>query len=72
MQELDHLKPLRHAMHVDVSVAREEAEARLTAALAAGGQIVDDSHAPRWWTLADRGGNRVCICSWPDGSSDLH
>ena len=43
MQELDEAKPLRHAMHVDVSVAREQAEARLAAALAAGGRIVDDS-----------------------------
>ncbi len=46
MQELDEAKPLRHAMHVDVSVAREQVEARLAAALAAGGRIVDDSKAP--------------------------
>jgi 4a-hydroxytetrahydrobiopterin dehydratase len=68
MQELDSAKPLRHAMHVDVSVAREHAEHRLAAALAAGGRIVDDSAAPRWWTLADPAGNRVCIAAWPDGS----
>ena len=66
IQELDSDKPLRHAMHVDVSVAREQAEQRLGAALAAGGRIVDDSEAPLWWTLADRAGNRVCIASWPD------
>jgi len=47
VQELDPAKPLRHAMHVDVSVARECAEARATAALAAGGRLVDDSEAPR-------------------------
>ena len=69
MQELDEAKPLRHAMHVDVSVAREHVGARLEAALAAGGRIVDDSNAPSWWTLADRAGNRVCICAWPDGSA---
>jgi 4a-hydroxytetrahydrobiopterin dehydratase len=67
MQELDHSKALRHAMHVDVSVAREHVEARLKAAVAAGGRIVDDSHAPSHWTLSDRAGNRVCICAWPDG-----
>jgi 4a-hydroxytetrahydrobiopterin dehydratase len=66
MQELDPGKPLRHAMHVDVSVAREHAEARLAAAVAAGGRIVDASHAPSHWTLADRAGNRVCVCAWPD------
>ncbi|MGB9754264.1 VOC family protein [Roseiflexus castenholzii] len=68
MQELDESKPLRHAMHIDVSVAREQALVRLQAALAAGGRIVDDSHAPSHWTLSDRAGNRVCIAAWPDGS----
>jgi 4a-hydroxytetrahydrobiopterin dehydratase len=69
MQDLNPAKSLRHAMHVDVSVAREEAERRLAAALAAGGRIVDDSEAPACWILADRAGNRVCIASWPDGAS---
>jgi 4a-hydroxytetrahydrobiopterin dehydratase len=68
MQNLDPAKSLRHAMHVDVSVAREQAEQRLAAALAAGGRIVDESDAPSFWILADRAGNRVCICSWPDGA----
>lgn len=69
MQELDQAKALRHAMHIDVSVAREHVKARLEAAVAAGGRIVDESHAPSNWTLADRAGNRVCICAWPDGST---
>jgi len=69
MQELDEAKPLRHAMHLDVSVAREHVAARLQAALAAGGRIVDASHAPAHWTLADRAGNRVCVCAWPDGAT---
>ena len=68
MQELDADKPLRHAMHVDVSVAREHVEARVAAALAAGGRIVDDADAPKSWILADRAGNRVCVAAWPDGS----
>jgi 4a-hydroxytetrahydrobiopterin dehydratase len=67
MQELNADKPLRHAMHVDVSVAREHVEARVAAALAAGGRIVDDADAPAGWILADRAGNRVCIAAWPDG-----
>jgi 4a-hydroxytetrahydrobiopterin dehydratase len=70
MQELDAGKPLRHAMHIDVSVAREHAEARLAAALAAGGRIVDDANAPGSWILADRAGNKVCIAGWPDGVQD--
>lgn len=68
MQELPEAKPLRHAMHIDVSVAREHAEARLTAAVAAGGRIVDASEAPSFWILSDRAGNKVCIAAWPDGA----
>ena len=70
MQELAEAKPLRHAMHVDVSLAREQAEARLEAALAAGGRIVDESEAPRSWILSDRAGNRVCVASWPDRATE--
>jgi len=70
MQELDTAKPLGHAMHVDVSVAREHVEARLAAALAAGGRIVDEYGAPAAWILADRAGNKVCIAAWPDGAAE--
>jgi 4a-hydroxytetrahydrobiopterin dehydratase len=68
MQDLPNDKPLRHAMHVDVSLAREQAEARLAAALAAGGRLVDESNAPGSWILADKAGNKVCIAAWPDGA----
>jgi 4a-hydroxytetrahydrobiopterin dehydratase len=68
MQDLDPAKPLRHAMHIDVSVARDQAEARLAAAVTAGGVVVDDSAAPGSWILADRSGNKVCIAAWPDGA----
>ncbi len=68
VQDIDPAKPLRHAMHIDVSVAREHAEARLAAALAAGGRLVDDSAAPEAWILADPAGNKVCIAAWPDGA----
>jgi 4a-hydroxytetrahydrobiopterin dehydratase len=68
LQELDPAKPLRHAMHVDVSVAREHVAERVEAALAAGGRVVDDSEAPRNWILSDPAGNRVCISAWPDGA----
>ena len=69
MQALSPEKSLRHAMHVDVSVAREVAEQRLANALAAGGRIVDDSSAPGAWILSDRAGNKVCIAAWPDGAT---
>ena len=69
MQDLDSNKSLRHAMHVDVSVARDHADARMQAAVAAGGRVVDDSGAPGAWILADRSGNKVCIAAWPDGAA---
>jgi 4a-hydroxytetrahydrobiopterin dehydratase len=68
MQDLEPAKPLRHAMHVDVSVARDHAEGRMQSAVAAGGRVVDDSEAPASWILADRSGNKVCIAAWPDGA----
>jgi 4a-hydroxytetrahydrobiopterin dehydratase len=68
MQDLDPAKTLRHAMHIDVSLAREQAQARVEAALAAGGRIVEESNAPGAWILADRAGNKVCIAAWPDGA----
>ncbi|HEY6958732.1 MAG TPA: VOC family protein [Candidatus Limnocylindria bacterium] len=51
------------AIHLAVWVAYEEAEARVAAALAAGGHMVRDEFAPRWWTLADAMGNEVDIAT---------
>lgn len=68
LQDLDPSRPLRHAMHVDVSLAREQARARVEAAVAAGGRIADQS--PNHWTLADRAGNKVDVTAWPDGYPD--
>ena len=69
MQSLDPAKSLRHAMHVNVSVAREQAEQRLAAALAAGGRHRQRSRRPNRLILADRAGKSVCIAAWPDGAS---
>lgn len=52
--------------HVDVSVAHDVAQARVAAALAAGGTLVSDRFAKSWWTLADADGNEVCVCTWQD------
>lgn len=68
MQDLDADKPLRHAMHLDVSLSREQAQARVEEAVKVGGVIIDESHAPSWWILADRSGNKVCVVAWPDGA----
>jgi 4a-hydroxytetrahydrobiopterin dehydratase len=51
------------AIHIAVWVPYEQAEARLAAALAAGGRLVFDKYAPAWWTLADAAGNEVDIAT---------
>ena len=51
------------AIHVAVWVPYDEAEARVAAALAAGGRMVRDEFAPAWWTLADAAGNEVDIAT---------
>jgi 4a-hydroxytetrahydrobiopterin dehydratase len=51
------------AIHVAVWVPYEEAEARVAAALAAGGHVVRDEFAPSWWTLADAAGNEADVAT---------
>jgi 4a-hydroxytetrahydrobiopterin dehydratase len=48
------------SIHVAIWVPYEQAEARVAAALAAGGRLVRD-HGPAWWTLADAAGNEADI-----------
>lgn len=64
--ELEPPKAGRGRIHIDVSVPADQAEARVAAALAAGGRIADDSHAPEWWTLASPDNHGVDIAAWPD------
>jgi 4a-hydroxytetrahydrobiopterin dehydratase len=51
------------AIHIAVFVPYEQAEARIAAALAAGGRMVRDEFAPMWWTLADAAGNEADIAT---------
>lgn len=51
------------AIHVAVWVPYEQAEARVAAALAAGGRMVRDEFAPAWWTLADAAGNEADVAT---------
>lgn len=61
-QPLD--RALRGKSHLDVNAPRDVIDKRLEAALAAGGVIADDSHAPQWWTLADADGHKIDLSPW--------
>jgi 4a-hydroxytetrahydrobiopterin dehydratase len=65
-QQMDAPRPQRNRIHIDLYVPHDQAEARVAAALAAGGHVVSDENAPGWWTLADAEGNEVDVASWPD------
>ena len=65
-QQMDAPRPQRNRIHIDVYVPVDQAETRIAAALAAGGHLVSDEHAPEWWTLADAEGNEVDVAPWPD------
>ncbi len=47
--------------HLDLWLTPEVAEARIEAALAVGGRVVDGSARPTYTVLADPGGNQACI-----------
>jgi 4a-hydroxytetrahydrobiopterin dehydratase len=63
-QDMDAPRPQRNRIHIDVWVPHDQAEARVAAALAAGGRLVSDRFAPGWWTLADPEGNEVDVATW--------
>lgn len=65
-QQMDVARSERNRFHVDVIVGEDEADARIAAALAAGGRMVSDRAARSFWILADAEGNEVCVCTWQD------
>ncbi|WP_454296467.1 VOC family protein [Salana multivorans] len=68
-QQMDAARPQRNRIHINVTVAHDEAQQRLAAALAAGGALVSEERAPSFWVLADAEGNEACICTWQARSS---
>jgi 4a-hydroxytetrahydrobiopterin dehydratase len=69
-QQVKPPRPGRGRIHIDVSVPADRAEARVAAALEAGGRMADDSHAPYWWTLASPENHGIDIAAWPDFEDD--
>ncbi len=65
-QQMDAPRPQRNRVHLDLRVPAEVAEARIAAAIAAGGRLLSAEHARAFWVLADPEGNEACICTWQD------
>ncbi|GAB2569463.1 hypothetical protein Aab01nite_07500 [Paractinoplanes abujensis] len=63
-QQMETPRAGRNRVHVDISVAHDEAPLRVAAALKAGGRVVSDARAPSFWVLADPEGNEACISTW--------
>lgn len=62
-QQMAAPRPQRNRVHLDITVPVELADARVAAALAAGGTLVSDARVPAFVVLADPEGNEVCICT---------
>jgi len=63
-QQMDAPRPQRNRIHFDLAVPHDQLEARLAAALVAGGALVSDNEAPAFWVLADPEGNEICLTTW--------
>ena len=58
-QETDEHETPRQRFHWDVFVPHDHAEARIAAAVAAGGVVVQEDDG--YTVLADRDGNQACV-----------
>jgi len=67
--ELTSPRPGRGRTHIDVSVPADQAQKRVEAAIAAGGRVVDDTYAPKWWTLASPDNHGVDVAGWADSQA---
>ena len=65
LQKSGSAEPRQH-WHPDVWVDPAQVQARIDAAVAAGGTVVSDADAPSFWVLADAQGNKVCLCTWQE------
>jgi 4a-hydroxytetrahydrobiopterin dehydratase len=62
-EQLEGPRSERNRMHISVWVHHDQAEARVAAAVAAGGRIIYDAYAPAWWTLMDPEGNEADVAT---------
>lgn len=65
-QQMDEPRTERNRFHLDVVVPHDQAQQRLEAALATGGELISDRRARAFWVLRDPEGNEACVCTWQD------
>jgi 4a-hydroxytetrahydrobiopterin dehydratase len=65
-QQMDAPRPQRNRIHLDVTVPHDVADARVAAAIEAGGTLLSAESARAFWILADPEGNEACVCTWQD------
>ncbi|MGF0117511.1 VOC family protein [Promicromonospora sp. Marseille-Q5078] len=65
LQQMDAPREQRNRIHVDVFVPADVADARVAAAVAAGGRVVRQTESPFWRTVADPEGNEVDVAVLP-------
>ena len=63
---MDAPRPQRNRIHLDVTVPHDVADARVAAAIEAGGTLLSAESARAFWILADPEGNEACVCTWQD------
>lgn len=49
--------------HLDVWVPADRAESVVQAVVEAGGRLVSEAEAPKFWVVEDAAGNRSCVCT---------
>lgn len=62
-QHTDAHEAPRQRFHIDLWVPHDVADERISAAVAAGGHVVDEENAPSFVVLADPEGNKACVCT---------
>ncbi|WP_414710706.1 VOC family protein [Pseudonocardia sp.] len=64
LQPMDVPRSQRNRIHIDISAPHDQAEARIAAAIAAGGRLITDRYAPAWWCWPTP---RATRRAWPPG-----
>ena len=61
---MDEPRPQRNRIHLDVTVAHDEAAGASSGLSLPAGTSSPTTEAPAFWILADPEGNEACVCTW--------